>query len=70
MNKTALTSGTMVTWKSGTEAGGKRTVLSFGVIESYGYYDMPWKLYQIREEGTGRIAFVHPGNINHVQVAR
>lgn len=54
---------TRVTWKSGTTRGGRETTVCNGTIEGYIYHDMPWKLYQIMEQETGRTAFVHPDHI-------
>ena len=60
---TPLANGTRVFW---SRLERNRRVIHRGTIEGYDWVDMPWKLYLIREDGTGRIACLHPERIGGV----
>lgn len=65
--------GTRVRWMSRersvscqTRGSDSRDVEYSGVVARFGFAELPWRLYFIREDSTGRMARVHPDRIKEV----
>ena len=58
-----LPNGTRVFW---SRVERNKSVIHRGTIQGYEYVDMPWKLYQVLEDSTGRIANLHPDRIGGI----